>query len=829
MQQPDADDEERLSDSKLIIEKRKANTRANKDKKKLQNAQIQLDNALYYKKSSYRIKSLENNVKATEVPSGSVPVQKSTINSIGNYNNIYNEYNTYKYLIEYTTTQYSYKHEKSKKLPPSLYPYLTTLHKYGLIIIIKYVLQYIYTNSKNAENIELIKEVTDLIDNLNYKFRDNNCDKNLFIYYILAHLIQELIKNQINIYKKNSINELYSKSISPIITSIDTKIPINLLSIEVKEFNINLENCNLNLDELFIDNNYKYINHIYTIVNIISNEKSFILYPNDLNNINKLKEKYCININNDIINTLLKYNSSPYLTNNEGISAMFNIIINNNYELIQELHNQNINIHNIDNKLLVNYLLNENINNINKILTEETINETKLNDILYNINNNLYNNIQLLLLANNKYGNNILINLNYSFDIISYITLQYLSEHLININNNFNINDLQDILSIINIQISLKKISSNYLTTKLNGYGIKKKINLLIIKELIEINTENLKKLKKEFDEMKNNIKILRTTTDDTKELLAKKIEESSTYIDIEKKIKDIRKTLLVFNKYYNNTTLTKLIKKSYNITYKIIERYEFDASNNNINNSIIMEGWKRLIQDKSIDNYNLISLYLLEKQKKNIRELENNKLNAKLELEKINKAMKHLSLLCEDYFNRSEYTDNNKILKFIEDLLNYTTKIVLGQNIELTIRKILFTYFYNTLTDNTCKNIDNIIDYILNTELTGYDKNLCNYLYDIICPKLVKNCSEIFKNNAEKKGHTIESVRDILSNYFELLHLVPITLSDEIINIFKKDIINYYDIFVTKIIKLWHINIENIFTYIINNYRCLQTTLYLL
>ena len=128
-----------------------------------------------------------------------------------------------------------------------------------------------------------------------------------------------------------------------------------------------------------------------------------------------------------------------------------------------------------------------------------------------------------------------------------------------------------------------------------------------------------------------------------------------------------------------------------------------------------------------------------------------------------------------------------------------------------------------NTLPEKQLSQINEIITYMLTTNLTGYENNLLNYLYDIICPKLVKHSSDIYTNNKEKKDFCIESTRTILSEYFDLFSSIPISLPDEIINLFKDDVIKYFDLFIKKTIILWHVNIENIFKYFINNYRCFE------
>ena len=58
----------------------------------------------------------------------------------------------------------------------------------------------------------------------------------------------------------------------------------------------------------------------------------------------------------------------------------------------------------------------------------------------------------------------------------------------------------------------------------------------------------------------------------------------------------------------------------------------------------------------------------------------------------------------------------------------------------------------------------------------------------------------------------------------FKLLNNFDEILSEDIINIFINNIATYFDVFISKTIQLWFVNIENILRFVINNYRCLKT-----
>jgi hypothetical protein len=96
------------------------------------------------------------------------------------------------------------------------------------------------------------------------------------------------------------------------------------------------------------------------------------------------------------------------------------------------------------------------------------------------------------------------------------------------------------------------------------------------------------------------------------------------------------------------------------------------------------------------------------------------------------------------------------------------------------------------------------------------------------ICERLVKCSVQIFNNKEEENLYTSETVRDILTEFFDNLKLFGNLLSESIINVFMSNVITYFDSFVSRTILLWLVNIENIFKFCINNYRSLDILLQL-
>ena len=201
---------------------------------------------------------------------------------------------------------------------------------------------------------------------------------------------------------------------------------------------------------------------------------------------------------------------------------------------------------------------------------------------------------------------------------------------------------------------------------------------------------------------------------------------------------------------------------------------------------------------------------------------------------------MGHWALCAESYFTNKKYTENNQTLKFIEQLLNYITRMVIGNGIELMMRRILMTWLFNanaSASTNNYDEINDIIEYILESDLTGKTDNsgaptnMRKELYEKVCPNFVKNSAEIFENKSEEQAHYVQNTKEILLNYFQLLDLTAwgSKIPNEIKNVFIVQVTNYFDTIISKSILLWFVNVENILKFFINNYRCLKTMMELI
>jgi hypothetical protein len=158
---------------------------------------------------------------------------------------------------------------------------------------------------------------------------------------------------------------------------------------------------------------------------------------------------------------------------------------------------------------------------------------------------------------------------------------------------------------------------------------------------------------------------------------------------------------------------------------------------------------------------------------------------------------------------------DDNKVLKFVYDLLVHLTKTFICSNIESIIKKILYEYIISMQQISTgavLEQIDLMVD------------NIKNILYTSIPQKLVRNSVNIYYNINDEAGNMVETVAEILNNLIDLLKTSSyIEINDYTINILKNNIVQYFDTITFKLINNWNVVIENIFLYHINHYRIIE------
>ena len=202
-------------------------------------------------------------------------------------------------------------------------------------------------------------------------------------------------------------------------------------------------------------------------------------------------------------------------------------------------------------------------------------------------------------------------------------------------------------------------------------------------------------------------------------------------------------------------------------------------------------------------DSYDLLTF----KQINRILDMKN--------LLEVNEFYKKTNKISNTYFTFGNYTENNKVLKFSKELLEF-----------MTIRFICYPYF--KLLQNIISNlkIKALID-IFNTTIT-YNHNQ----YQEVSAKLVKNTVHIFDNQDDELNFSFESSKITLDNVVKLLNIEDLKIdgiSQEAIKIIDnllntiKEINSYFDTFINKTILNWLVVIENVFKFDINQGRIVE------
>ena len=747
----------------------------------------------------------------------------------GKYNLMLDQYfSNYSYIKENINTSDFIKN-KSKNLPPSLQNNLDKFYRYVLIELIERLLKVIKTNlpipnpNPNPNLYHQIwNQATKITKSRGLISNDNN---NLSNYLLISKIIQELAKEQINVY----INDYVDKKFYDTINGLINQYPTTELFLNMRQLSVNLEKISIDIQVL--NNSLLFKNMYSNVLSSKMNQNVFIKYPNDLTNINKYRSKYGVEINEDIIKLMIENGASLYDNDNEDLTPYYPIIKNYNWKIIRLLkRNYDVDFRDDVDALenfQINFIKTENLNNLKKVLGNYNFQDpVKL--VLSNIDENLYLDVEMSIKSNQTFGNNILSNLKYSFNLSTYLTLQVLSESLLNVNNSFNYSDLDRLFRMFNMDVN--DITQNYWAKVTTNLNIPNEFNFIIIKQIRDEIKEDLKKLNAEL-----NLII------ETNRIITQNNQPLATNHQILIRQKGQALVDEINNKDLEIINLNRLLMNPLNLQNRDmpndqnldpIDRYNFSINVATLNFEVWKGIFEKPIKFNNTDNFNLLLIYIFQKQYELIDKFN---LNNKVELELIEKAMEHLANFAENYFLTPKYTEKNIGLELVNKMLIYLTKMTFGTNIELIIRRILFTYLTESSSESNIitkiMNINRRIDYYLTSELItdseGNNQSLTGYLYEVICPKLVINATEIFENKKEEAAFELQTAREILSAYFSFMEVIP--LSEEIMEHLRKEVTNYFDTITNKTILLWYVNFENILKFIINNHRCLKTFLEML
>jgi len=665
---------------------------------------------------------------------------------------------------------YRNKVETFDLLPNSLYNNLDEFYKYSLIDLI-------YNFLDNSPAIaSLLKKIKKTLPNIYIKKYD------LVVYNILSKLIEEIYKQELDVFIYN-----YVRKDAP-----DDKLVPNF---KTKDMTIDLTTTEIN-DKL------KNVINIYPIIRKIEENNKFILYQNDFSNTNRFKISNEFFIDEKIIKILLEYNSNIFNPNIEGITPIYSLLKLNNNKVINKLFElgeiYKINIKNYIGPQSIEFIKKECENNLNKFLNNYDVSKNPISYIFKNINGYLYDDIKLLITSNESFGNNVLSYLEESFSICSYITLQFLGKYLTSYNLEYDDSNSKEIFNLVNL-INMNDI---YLFNTIKQLSIPNDYKKFLAKQLRDEKQAEKDNYDKEKSKIDEKIKKYPSQQDS--------IKKTTNYADIETNINSLNNEIGKLNEFLKEQKNRNNIIINYNIEETVKKYEEYLKSNNNMIMNYI---WQKIFETKLEKNHDLILINLINRQSICLSDTKNLKI--------INNGLKHISNLCENYFEKDKYTDDNDLLNFINELLIYLTKIIICNGIEQMMRKILFSYLSKSSIEVVFDTIDNKIEFILNTPNNDLNnKTLLNILFEDISIRLVQSSVNIFENKSKENLYSNETVRDILTEYFEHLKIYEIYLSESILNVFTSNVVTYFDTFISRTILLWLVNIENIFKFFINNYR---------
>ncbi len=721
-----------------------------------------------------------------------------------------------------------------------------------IYLIYLYTIRYLYnqkefidmhenmkSNKTNNEmaflNKNLIK--SSILNILNITILDDtNLNKRIdYIYNIfnLYNIINYDSSKEIII--KNVIKELLFEIINTMIEKISNDIYNNLLdnnnllvymneSYDIlnspSNYTINLNNIDIYSYHKLIEdtNKYDYLLNIETDIN------NNLLFSNNLNNNILVKQNNILEINKNILDLLLDYGSKIYLNNTNGESPLFILIKNYQYEKLDIIIKKKIII---NNDIFIDYIKKDIKNNID-IIFEIKNNYYKISNPLSNISKYLCNSIKEDIINKTEFGENILNNLCISFDIITYIFIEFLSEQLLDviINKDYTNNDLVKLLDLLEIKNT--NLTENYLIKLLYNSGKGKKSRIYVDKNIML--DEIIKKKiddKRKLEELRSNYYDSLSKIDDTflKTKLGNKHNYNEQITSLEAEINKYEELI----KIRQSETDEFINTDQYNDLSSIMTNIDKYLKLNNILNTdeLRIKIWekfldKKLFQDNIPKNKNLLLLYLFYKEydinDKNINIFE--------------KSLEHIKKFCEGYFIKNKFVNDNFILKHIKQIILYLTKIIICYNIELFMKKIMFQYFIQSKQqiNNDIKLLFDKINVIFTANFIKPNTqneplNMKKVLYNELSEKFILSSIELYDNEYHKNTYINKSIRELLNDYFGLLRLIPnIIIPEQLIKILQTELVDYFDSFISKTILLWHVNCENILKFTINNYKQVKT-----
>ena len=604
--------------------------------------------------------------------------------------------------------------------------------------------------------------------------------KSISIYIVMTSefgLIKEKMKYYIEsqtnriLYKVIKKNDLIRKTT---VTFEDTNL---ILSPQELVLNMNLDDITNGIKHFF----YKYQ---FSKVKKLELDK-FIIYPDEYANSEILKLKYELIIKKNIYTILLENNSNPYILDSNNQSPIFSLLKNHIPHVLKDIKYLNYNEFTEVNPY--NFLLLELNNHTHKL----TNGLDTYKDWIDNFVSYQKNEVTTLILSNDKFGNNIPLYLEDSFNVITYIANQYLSESI-----------YEDDDKDINI-LNCEKDKFNYKTylfinKQINILGVYKKLGNNIVQNIIDNNDIEIKKI--------NNT--LQKTNKQYKTILEKKIKQlEDTNNNYEKQIRNTSK--YIGNPDLDNEDILKRYKQlENNILTILLSKF----INIDLNNSCDLLTFKIITHEQKILN----------------NSLEDIKLKYSLDVTQLSKFYEITNKISNIYFTFNKYTEYNQVLKFSKELLEFITERFICFPYFMLLNKILTTYFKSIYVIDNDSDILDKVNYCLTNKILKEDnQSIETILYNDVSKKLVLNAVQIFDNQEEESLFSPQSTKDIFDTLVNLLTINPSLSIPEDSPFFKttiKEINSYFDTFVNKTILNWLVVIENVFKFNINQGRIIQS-----
>ena len=712
------------------------------------------------------IDSVSTGVLETDISKNSLLY---VLNNFGKIKKIYENIQNNIILGNYNIRKESLIQAKKSRLPPSLKSVLIDFYRYNLINLLV---------SKQKDIEKMINRINEL--NLYEDSSITLFDRTISGNFILAKLVEELVKEHMKYYIQSQTFKILRATLN---NKNEKIIPIESLLLPPMDFNLSLNNVSINEDNLKIEDinlsSYQFSKDTF------DNKEKFIIYPEEYANSEILKVKYELMINVKSFEKLLEDNANPYVLDANNQSPIYSILKLHNYKIINKLkENLDFRVYNdIDGNLSAyNFLLNELENHTQKITNNKTLyNEWIENFVIYQKNE-----VKTLILSNDKFGNNIPQYLEDSFNVICYLTNQYLSESIFKMEEN---DELLTYLDLSNF-----KFNEYLFINEQNNFNIYKSEEGNIIQDIIdnlknEINKIYIKKNKLNKGESKNQFNKMINK-------LERKIEIYESFIITGKLDESLNKKIL------NNNKILKRYESiaDIGILTKILSKL---IKSNNLNES------KDLLSYKIINNE-------IELFKNKTSKFQNNDINI------IKRFYEHTNNISSIYFEFGNYCNNNKVLTFVRELLIFMTSRFILYPFYLLLIKILTLHFQSILPNNTPTEINEKVIYCLTNDLLK-EKSIKNILLNEISKKLVLNAVSMFDNKQEEYEFTQQSTKEILDSITDLLTINPVlSISSEspIMRSTIKEINAYFDTFTNKTILNWLVVIENVFKFNINQGR---------